>query len=205
MDTSKQKLHLRKLYIAALLLILFGAATYVTLSSGRAIANTVLLTYNQQKESFPQVDPINLSEGQKKFLTIVRAEYETQPPGTKYSEGVVEPWCADFVSWVMNEQGKPFSNPNSESWRIPGVLTLRSYFIAKSMYHVYGDGYIPKTGDIALYDGNGPFGQHTNFVLKVENGKIYTLGGNEAGRIHVQTHTLDKALGLVGFGSVLYE
>lgn len=61
------------------------------------------------------------------MVRILGEEYAAQAGMAKYSEGNDEPWCADFTSWVMRASGKPFSNPNSGHWRIPGVLTLTAY------------------------------------------------------------------------------
>lgn len=67
----------------------------------------------------------NLTAPQRSILTVARAEWRSPGAPTKYSQGVPEDWCADFVSWVLREAGYPMSNPNSGSWRIPGVLTLQ--------------------------------------------------------------------------------
>lgn len=157
---------------------------------------------SSKKEPFPNVDDASLMPQQAKIIAILRTEFAAQPAGTKYSQGVNEPWCADFVSWVMNEAGMPFTNPNSGSWRIPGTMTLRDYFKQKGNWHPYGDGYTPKTGDIAIYDGNGPFGQHTNFVISYNDGLVTTVGGNEAGAIHRQEHALTDGLKVIGFGEL---
>ena len=55
--------------------------------------------------------------------------------------GVEEPWCADFVSWIMREAGLPLSNPNSGHWRIPGVYTWQEYYQSQSRFQEVGDGY----------------------------------------------------------------
>ena len=174
-----------------------AGSVYVALHYAQ-IRNDLQLT-SESKEAFPEVSEGNLTERQKKIVGVLRQEFASQPDGTKYSEGAKEPWCADFVSWVFREAGTPFQNPNSGSWRIPGTLTLREYFTSKGVFHTYGDGYTPKTGDVVLYDGNGPHGQHTNIVVRYEGSKLYTVGGNEAGKIHVQVWPLNDSLGVVGF------
>lgn len=169
----------------------------------KQLRNDIALN-TESREQFPDISEASLSPQQAKIVSILRAEYAAQPAGTKYSQGAVEPWCADFVSWVMNEAGMPFTNPNSGSWRIPGTMTLRDYFKQKGNWRPYGDGYVPKTGDIAIYDGNGPNGQHTNFVVTYQNGTLTTVGGNEAGAIHRQDHVLNDDLKVIGF-AVLQE
>lgn len=153
----------------------------------------------QTHEPFPALDESHLSPDQVKLVVVLRHEYQTQANGTKYSEGVDEPWCADFVSWVYKEAGQPLKNPNSGSWRIPGTHTLREYFEKAGKFHTVDSGYMPKLGDIAIYDGPGWFGQHTNFILKYDGTQTVTIGGNEAGRVQVQTRAVPER-GLVGYG-----
>lgn len=151
---------------------------------------------------FPTFGPGELSTTQAKLVSIIKTEFDAQPPGTKYSQGVDEAWCADFVSWVQKQHGTPFRNPNSGGgWRIPGTMTLKEFFQSQGVWQPYGNGYQPVTGDVAIYDGNGPFGQHTNFVLRLKNSTLTTVGGNEpGGGIQVSEHPLNAALKLVGFG-----
>lgn len=157
---------------------------------------------SSKKEPFPNVDDASLMPQQAKIIAILRTEFAAQPAGTKYSQGVSEPWCADFVSWVMKEAGLPFENPHSGSWRIPGTMTLHDYFIAEGKWRPYGEGYVPKTGDIAIYDGNGPHGQHTNFVVRYVGGDLITVGGNEGGTIRRQDHALNDELKVIGFAEL---
>lgn len=148
---------------------------------------------------FPDVDSSSLSSEQVRIVELLKAEHEQQRPGTFYSEGVDEPWCADFVSWIMREAGKPLSNPNSGSWRIPGVYTLQEYYEREGRYVPAGD-YRPAVGDVVLYDNSSWVGQHTNFVVAVDGNSATTVGGNEMGKIRV--HTVDWAndSAVVGFG-----
>ena len=155
---------------------------------------------SSEKVAFPELDTTHLSRDQRKVLEILKVEYTLNPKGTKYSEGVEEAWCADFVSWVFNEAGKPLSNPNSGSWRIPGTYTLREYYESIGKLKLAKSGYSPKVGDIMLYDNPSPFGQHTNIVIGNENGVITTIGGNEPGGIRIVRHTQPDDAGFIGYG-----
>lgn len=150
--------------------------------------------------SFPEIDETQLSDDQLKLVTVLKKEYTLNPEGTKYSEGVHEAWCADFVSWVYREAGKPLKNPNSGSWRIPGTYTLREYYQSTDVFRAAGSQYTPKLGDVLLYDNPSPFGQHTNIVLKSNNGIVTTIGGNEPGGIRVIKHSLADDPGFIGYG-----
>lgn len=167
------------------------------------IAKTNGTRTQRTQQQFPVYQPGELSAEQQKLLQIVKKQVDTQPAGTVYSEGATEPWCANFVSWVAKQNGTPFVNPVSGSWRMPGTLTLKSYFITKGQWHPYGNGYVPKPGDVAIYDGNGPHGQHTNFVLKYSNNQLITAGGNENGKVRVQSYPLNDQLHVVGFAAIL--
>lgn len=181
-------------------LVAIGLIGYGALHA-REIINTLDLMTTHSPQ-FPLYASGELTTAQQKLVDIIKVEYQTQPSGTKYSEGITEPWCADFVSWVARANGTPLTNPHSGSWRIPGTYTLREYFQAKGAWHPYESGYQPKVGDIAIYDGNGPFGQHTNFVMRNDNGELTTVGGNENGAIRVQVHTRNNDLHVVGFAEL---
>lgn len=150
--------------------------------------------------SFPDVDTSALTPTQAKVVDLLENEHREQRPGTFYSQGAEEPWCANFVSWVMREAGEPFSNPHSGSWRIPGVYTLQEYYESQGRFEPIGNGYRPKTGDTVLYDNEFRIGQHTNFVVAVDGDTATTVGGNELGKIRV--HDLDWLSdgAVVGFG-----
>ena len=148
---------------------------------------------------FPQVDASQLTPTQNRIVELLRAEHARQRPGTFYSEGADEPWCANFVSWIMREAGVPLRNPNSGHWRIPGVFTLQEFYEGTGRFEPVGD-HTPGVGDVVLYDRSSALGQHTNIVVAVDGDEAVTVGGNEMRRIRV--HQLDWSSdgGVVGFG-----
>ncbi|MFI6868576.1 CHAP domain-containing protein [Nocardia sp. NPDC050406] len=148
--------------------------------------------------SFPAVDRNGLDDTQIRILDVLRQEFADPGEGPKYAEGVDEAWCADFVSWVMREAGRPLANPNSGSWRIPGVYTLTDYYRAEGRFEA--PGYRAKTGDVVLYADSSPFNQHTNIVIAAEADTITTVGGNEFGGITIHRYVPADVNGLVGYG-----
>ncbi|WP_241566158.1 CHAP domain-containing protein [Prescottella agglutinans] len=150
--------------------------------------------------SFPTVDGSALDPTRARIVDVVRTEFDAQPSGTKYSEGAEESWCADFVSWTLREVGEPLSNPNSGSWRIPGVYTLQEYYESVGRFRPVDSGYVPRTGDVALYAPSSPFGQHTNFVIDYDAGTLTTVGGNEADAIKVHRFAVADVPELLGYG-----
>ncbi|BDT88924.1 hypothetical protein FMUAM8_46880 [Nocardia cyriacigeorgica] len=151
---------------------------------------------------FPDIDTAALSSEQAAIVAVLEREFADPGEGTKYAEGVTEPWCADFVSWVMREAGLPLSNPNSGSWRIPGVYTLQEYYESTGRFVPIDAGYQPRTGDVLLYSDTSPFTQHTNIVLSAGNGTVTTIGGNEFDTVRIHRFTLAEVPGIVGFGRI---
>lgn len=127
----------------------------------------------------------------------------------KYTTGIDEAWCADFVSWVFKQAGIPFSGGASGGWRYPAVLGLQAMFRNTAGYEFFDVGTKPPMpGDVAFYIGaqtpDGGSTRHTNIVISVQGGTMTTIGGNEGDK--VTKSTKDIQLGsesLVGFGRKL--
>lgn len=148
-------------------------------------------------ERFPSIDRSALTATQLRVLDVAKAQFEAQPAALTFSEGVNEPWCADFVSWVMAHSGVPLSNPNSGSWRIPGVYTMQEYFTASGRLASGSD--TPEPGDVALWGPDSPMGLHANIVVAVDGATVTTVGGNEGG-IDVRRVAVGAGSHLLGFG-----
>lgn len=150
--------------------------------------------------AFPEVDASVLTTEQATVVNLLRSEHERQRPGTFYSEGVEQAWCANFVSWIMREAGQPLSNPNSGSWRIPGVFTLTEYYQQVGRFEPAG--YEPDVGDVVLYNNSSWTGQHTNIIVAVDGDTATTVGGNELGKIRVHSVDVRSDSAIVGFGTL---
>lgn len=160
------------------------------------------VTASAEKLKFPDFVDDSVSEDVKSLLILAKNEYEDPKPGEYYAEGVREPWCADFVSWLYKEAGHPFRNPNTGHWRIPGIYTLKEYLQSMGAWHSEPD-YVPQLGDIVVYDG-GLFGGHTNMVVGVDEGQIIVLGGNENNQIRLdKIDWTEGKYGVRGFGHIL--
>ncbi|WOC12048.1 CHAP domain-containing protein [Gordonia sp. MP11Mi] len=206
-DTDEPDVHSgprrhRVLITLAVVVVLFGCGALVVLHSGAA--TTVAAWFDGHRgRDYPDIDTTTLDPVQQRIVEVTRTEFDAQPDGTKYSEGVDEAWCADFVSWVMNQSGRTLVNPNSGSWRIPGVATLTEYFQSEKHFHAADSGYRPELGDVMLYSSESRFGQHTNIVLRVDGDVVTTVGGNElGGNVRISEFTIGDDDGLVGFGSL---
>lgn len=158
---------------------------------------------------FPDIPMDGLSDLQRKVVTLARAQYAKHPTSfdssvLTYTQDTKEAWCADFASWVMQQAGAPYTNPYSGSWRIPGVYTLQEYYQAAHRYEPAGS-YTPQTGDIAFYIGRdkagAPTDGHVAIVLSTHAGSMTTIGGNEGGRMLIDTQPAAPGVNrLAGFG-----
>lgn len=147
---------------------------------------------------FPAL-PTALNAGQTRVLETARTEFEAPGASTKYSQGVAEQWCADFVSWTYRQAGLPFKNPNSGGWRIPGVFTMTDYFVKEKRWHARGSGYLPQPGDVVVYKTGSFMGAHVNIVIRRDGDTLTTVGGNQPGISVLKIDRTDDAIS--GFGN----
>lgn len=158
---------------------------------------------------FPAINRSALTPDQVRILQLAKTEYEKHPTSydqavLTYTDGNKEAWCADFVSWIMQQVGRPYTNPNSGSWRIPGVYTLQEYYQSQKRYSL-ADLYRPAAGDVAFYIGRHTFDlfstSHVALVVSVQGDTMTTLGGNEGGHLRLDTQPIKAGENsLVGFG-----
>lgn len=186
------------LLAAGLLLASHSARRSVRIGFETALAHA----YAAPDEPYPSIDTRNLTDTQQKIIALTSQEYAKKPVSfdarvMAYSQGAKEPWCANFVSWIMHEAGVPFHNPAAGSWRIAGVGVLQDYYKQKDAYEEAGS-YRPKVGDVAIFRHNR---SHANIVIAVQGDTMTTIGGNETGHLRIHTQPFSKhSEGLSGFG-----
>ena len=187
--------------VIMLLLIVIAVITQPKIADKLpSLINSVHLDRSPGEAVFPDIDTANLSPTRQKIISLAKTEFKAQSAGTKFSQGAKEPWCANFVSYIMKQAGAPLKNPHTGGWRIPGTFTLREYYEANGRFKPANSGYKPRPGDVAIYRGSPVFGDHTNIVLKNDNGALTTVGGNEANRIRVFVNHDKRYDGLLGYG-----
>jgi hypothetical protein len=177
-----------------------AALTVGTLTGCGPAEGDINLGKHDAARVFPATQP-GLTPIRQRIVAVLRAQYENPPESPAvYTEGIREPWCADFVSWTQRRAGSPVRNPTNGSWRIPGVATLADYYRSVGRFH--GPDYRPKPGDVVIYEPPNRFKQHTNTVIAVDGDRVTTLGGNEPPNgISVNSYRLSKVRGIVGYGS----
>ena len=187
--------------IALLLIVLSAIAAQPKIADKlSSLVNSVRLDRSPGESAFPDIDTVNLSPTRQKIISLAKTEFKAQSAGTKFSQGAEEAWCADFVSWIMQQAGAPLKNPHTGGWRIPGTFTLREYYQAAGRFKSADSDYQPRPGDVAIYRNSPVFGDHANIVLKNDNGVLTTVGGNEANRIRVFVNHDKQYDGLLGYG-----
>ena len=200
--------------ITSLMVLLFGCGSLIFAYAYRAnVRGHVMETQAPLRATltavFPSVDIRHFTPAQQQLFDTLKREYGRHPKSfdaavLEYTAGVQEPWCADFVSWVMRDIGQPLANPHSGSWRIPGVYTLREYYQAAHRWEPASDTYVPTFGDVAIF-AKSPSASHTTIVFSVDTKThtMKTLGGNENSTIAFRTHSyLPSHEDLAGFGTL---
>jgi hypothetical protein len=116
----------------------------------------------------------------------------------KYTDGnAYEEWCADFVSYIYKQSGKPFSNGERDNWDEYAADTVQNMGFT---YHS-AKNYTPKAGDVAYF--NYP-GGHVEIVAIGGSNPLFIYGNS--GVYDKQTsngemaedHILQNAFGLQG-------
>lgn len=131
------------------------------------------------------------------IVEIARNEIGYKEQGTnqtKYGEwyGMQDEWCNIFVCWCANQAGigediipKMAYVPNTANW-----------FDERGQYKnskAFGGNYIPKAGDIILFDYNrNTDSDHIGIVEKVDGNTIYTIEGNKNNMVQRCSYPLDS-------------
>lgn len=147
-----------------------------------------------------------ISESSGDIVEIARKELDAgvkeEPPGSnksprilEYTDGNAERWCADFVSWVYKQAGKPFTGGSSGGWRIAGALAVGRWFESNKLWINRGDS-DPQPGDVIVFNHG-----HVGLVEKVDGNTIETIEGNSSDKISRRTYTNYKNYSdIKGFG-----
>lgn len=157
---------------------------------------------------------INVAEGEL-------GNNETDKSYLKYTDGRVEAWCADFVSWAIShtEYDGVKLYPDVIHITNPGVTPFLAFFNSSpdpnikfyvntnaDKFKDRGPRYIPKPGDIIFFDWEadwlapGDDVSHIGIVTGSDGNKVYTIEGNTGDMVARKIRDLSSPTTL-GFGS----
>lgn len=94
-----------------------------------------------------------------------------------------EEWCADFVSWVYNEAGRPFTGGMDGGWRVINVGVMHQWHVDNGLWFPAGSAEDPRAGDVITFNNDG----HVGMVERLDDAGtpgvpgddvIYTIEGN---------------------------
>ena len=106
---------------------------------------------------------------------------------TTYTDGTpYEEWCADFVSYVYQQAGYPFTNGSADGWDENNANTVQYMQFQNGQgftMHAVGSGYVPQPGDVAFF--NYP-GGHVEIVVS---------GGAKPTFVYGDSATVDPSTG----------
>lgn len=150
----------------------FGAFTLFTRLGGSAgncglSANDIVRIAQQQIGLAETPDGCNCGEPIQKFLGSSAGEF----------------WCADFVSWVYNEAGHPFTGGADGGWRIANVGVMHDYLAAHGRWFDATSAEDPAPGDVITFRDD----EHVGIVESLDDAgtpsdksddRVHTIEGN---------------------------
>ena len=102
----------------------------------------------------------------------------------KFTQGRVEAWCADFVTYVVKET---LGSDTPAGFGSAAVSGLRDWGKANGRYISISQWSQVKPGDIMIQKSNGA--SHTGIVTKVDpDGTIHTIEGNTSDMVAERTY-----------------
>lgn len=120
-------------------------------------------------------------------------KYRTAVTGPGENPDDAESWCADFASWLWKEAGVPWGPEGKGDDYTPTMVNLAKKTGAWKEQD-------PQPGDMVFIDWEGGEGvDHVAVVEKVENGRVYTIAGNESDSVKSANYAIgdSKMMGFV--------
>lgn len=126
-----------------------------------------------------------------------------RPPGSNrgpevdvFTGGRPEPWCADFVSWVLRAAGHPLDD-GTGGWRVAWTGAVREWFATRGRFRdrLVAD---PRPGDVVWFEHG-----HVGIVTGVRGATLETIEGNSGDAVRARSYPhwrIDADIG--GFGRV---
>jgi hypothetical protein len=100
----------------------------------------------------------------------------------RFTDGHPEPWCADFVSWVLRAAGTPLTGGASGGWRVAGAGGLRTWFAMWGRWR-HPDSAEPEAGDVVVFRHG-----HAGIVIRAVGGVLETAEGNAGDAVAIRAY-----------------
>lgn len=148
--------------------VVFARLGGSTVGGCGGLSDDELVRIAQQQLGLKEVpDGCNCGEEIQKFLGSSSGEF----------------WCADFVSWVYREAGKPFSGGHDGGWRISWVPAMHDWLLQNGQWQDRG-GDPPRPGDVITFRDD----DHVGIVERVEGTTVHTIEGNTSNQVGRRTY-----------------
>lgn len=117
-------------------------------------------------------------------------------------------WCSDFVSWIYQQAGVPFTGGYDGGWHLTNNFAIRRWFQERELWidrdHPAWDTFEPQAGDylrMHTRSGNG----HSGIVrYTTPRGVLYTVEGNVGNRVRLRRWSRFRERRRIdGFGIVI--
>lgn len=155
----------------------FGAFTLFTRLGGSTgscgLSGNDLVRIAQEQLGLMEVpDGCNCGDQIQKFLGSSPGEF----------------WCADFVSWVYNEAGRPFFGGLDGGWRIANVSAMHDFISANGRWFDAGSPEDPAPGDVISFRDD----EHVGLVEYLDDAgtpgnpnddRVHTIEGNTSNMV----------------------
>jgi hypothetical protein len=160
----------------------FGAFTLFTRLGGAAgncglSSDDIVRIAQQQLGLQESPDGCNCGDQIQKFLGSSPGEF----------------WCADFVSWVYNEAGHPFSGGQDGGWRVANVSVMHDWLLSNGSWFDAGSPEDPKPGDVITFRDD----DHVGIVEYLDDAgtpgnpnddTVHTIEGNTTNMVARRTY-----------------
>lgn len=104
-------------------------------------------------------------------------------------------WCADFVSWVYREAGRPFTGGVDGGWRLPGVAGVKAWLQDGHQWFAVGSAEAPQPGDAVVLHGE----EHVGIVDHMDGQTLHTIEGNTSNTVARREYSMTSG-SVVGWG-----
>ena len=155
------------------------------------VLNDTTQAAKNTRDAIESIGSYNSNDGGNDMIKIAEKYVGQSNAGGKFSDGRIEAWCADFVSYVAEQAGVD-DIPQTAS-----VASMYNYFKKNGRLSS-----TPSIGSIVMFDwgDGGSIYDHVGIVTGYDDQYIYTIEGNTSGgKVAKKTRSRNK--NILGYGT----